>query len=342
VTSGVCVATGSDAVPGVVPGPAPSYRPPPPPPPVIGAPPPAPPADTARPWVPADHPDRPPRGQATINEGVHCDYTTWTQKVQRAVPNPYVFSSASSDTSTDGANNFLARFGAQWTDYIFHQCVVGNQGEHQVECEHGNTGGNTIYDGGSDMYDIGNVIVSNLMDSPVSPGTSVQPDGTLPSVADCWLGSIVYETDFSPIATTCFGPGGYYQMTELDGLWVFFTRNYQEADALAFGVLGNLGADGSGAVSAFEFSSGLWAGFVKSTCGADADDAGVNHLMVVDSGSSSRYVPFQRCRRAGAATDPCSADNDFTSTGECQGSCSNFDVSIQPFPTYPLRSDQTD
>ena len=30
-------------------------------------------------------------------------------------------------------------------------------------CEHGNTGGNVIYDGGADMYDIGNLIMTSLM-----------------------------------------------------------------------------------------------------------------------------------------------------------------------------------
>ena len=33
----------------------------------------------------------------------------------------------------------------------------------QVVCEHGNTGGNVIYDGGADMYDIGNLIMTSLM-----------------------------------------------------------------------------------------------------------------------------------------------------------------------------------
>ena len=50
------------------------------------------------------------------------------------------------------------------------------------------------------MYDIGNVITTNLMGMPQG------------GVAGCDLGSIGYEKDFVPIQTTCFGPGGYYQM----------------------------------------------------------------------------------------------------------------------------------
>lgn len=58
-----------------------------------------------------------------------------------------------------------------------------------------NAGGNVIFDGGSDMYDIGNVIVSSLMQHPVS-GLSIWPsDGSQPAVhpvPDCSLGSIMY------------------------------------------------------------------------------------------------------------------------------------------------------
>ena len=51
------------------------------------------------------------------------------------------------------------------------------------------------------------------------------------------------------------------------------------------GITGNLGADGSGHVDAYEFSTSLWRGFVKATCASDVGasglpDAGVNHLIV--------------------------------------------------------------
>ena len=57
------------------------------------------------------------------------------------------------------------------------------------------------------------------------------------------------------------------------------------ANAGCAGIAGNLGADGSGHVDAYEFSTSLWRGFVKATCAYDVGasglpDAGVNHLIV--------------------------------------------------------------
>ena len=49
------------------------------------------------------------------------------------------------------------------------------------------------------------------------------------------------------------------------GLWIFFTQNFDSAP-LSFGVVGNLGADGSGHVNALTLNSAPWKGFVKSTC----------------------------------------------------------------------------
>ena len=49
------------------------------------------------------------------------------------------------------------------------------------------------------------------------------------------------------------------------GLWIFFTQNFDSAP-LSFGVVGNLGADGSGHVNALTLNSPPWKGFVKSTC----------------------------------------------------------------------------
>ena len=115
------------------------------------------------------------------------------------------FSSLASDTSADGADTFNVRFGSAWNTFIFHACVVGNQAVHQAVCDHGNTDGNVIFDGGSDMYDIGNVIVSSLMQHPVAQQTSIWPNiGSMPvqPAADCYFGSIMYEMDFAPVATT--------------------------------------------------------------------------------------------------------------------------------------------
>ena len=61
----------------------------------------------------------------------------------------------------------------------------------------------------------------------------------------CSLGSITYTAHFEPTATACFGPGGYYEMAELDGVWIFFSQNFQATEPLTFGVIGNLGHDGT-------------------------------------------------------------------------------------------------
>ena len=50
-----------------------------------------------------------------------------------------------------------------------------------------------IFDGGGDMYDIGNLIMTSLMGTPRG------------GVIGCDLGAIRYEADFTPIVSTCFG-----------------------------------------------------------------------------------------------------------------------------------------
>ena len=64
--------------------------------------------------------------------------------------------------------------------------------------------GNAIFDGGDDMYDIGNLLVTSLMGD-----CSNDPH-------DCALGSLSYRSDFAPVPTNCFGPGGQYQMQQLE------------------------------------------------------------------------------------------------------------------------------
>ena len=141
--------------------------------------------------------------------GEHCEYEWWAAGIDSLIPNRYAFSSAASDTSTDGATNFAARFGDDWDQYIYHACVTGNTAEAQARCEHSNTAGNCIFDGGLDMYDIGNVITTSLMGMPTG------------GAVGCDLGSIRYEREYAPIQTSCFGPGGYYQMNEMEGLCAF-------------------------------------------------------------------------------------------------------------------------
>ena len=51
-------------------------------------------------------------------------------------------------------------------------------------------------------------------------------------------------------------------MAQLGSVWIFLTHNAGH-DALAFGVLGNLGSDGSGEVTEFVLEAPPLIGFVK-------------------------------------------------------------------------------
>ena len=46
--------------------------------------------------------------------------------------------------------------------------------------------------------------MTSLMDKSIYPDSSAPAEG-------CGLGAIAYDSDFAPMATTCFGPGGYYE-----------------------------------------------------------------------------------------------------------------------------------
>ena len=227
--------------------------------------------------------------------GSHCEYTWWAESIQALIPNAYAFSSTASDTSTDGATNFAARFGASWDRYIYHACVTGSSADDQAACEHSNAAGNCIYDGGSDMYDIGNVMMTSLMDHAERAFGEAGGYPDARPATGCELGSISYEADFRPVPSTCFGPGGYYEMSEMEGLWIFLTQNFQADEPLTFGVIGNLGHDHSGQAQHFEFASHTWIGFVKATCEADLTDPSVNHMFIVDSGASIQSRPVHTC-----------------------------------------------
>jgi hypothetical protein len=85
-------------------------------------------------------------------------------------------------------------------------------------------------------------------------------------------------------------------MSELDGLWVFFTMNFSP-DPIDFMITGNLGADGGGTVSEYIYMNGAYAGLVKAECGAG--DPSVNHLVIVDK---TNGMPTQSCSMADYAS----------------------------------------
>jgi hypothetical protein len=154
----------------------------------------------------------------------HCEYEWWSQSLHDLVPDYYAFSSTASDTSGDGATNFATRFGASWDQFIKHPCVADSTVEGQVGCDAANAGGNVIFDGGSDMYDIGNLLMTSEMDQ--NPYNQNPYGGGATPADGCDLGAITYESNFVPIETTCFGPGGFYEMSEMEGVWMFFSKNF--------------------------------------------------------------------------------------------------------------------
>jgi hypothetical protein len=128
----------------------------------------------------------------------------------------------------------------------------------------GETGTN-IGDGGSDMYDGGNYLGTNL-------GTNLP------------------YSDNAVVTSTLLGSGGKYFTRKYDGLWVFAA---DVAGLTYFEVTGNLGADGSGATDSAVLSvvrDGVtYRGFVKRVY--NAFDPSVNHLIITaDNGSVTHAV----------------------------------------------------
>jgi len=158
--------------------------------------------------------------------------------------------------------------------------------------------GNIVSDGGGDMYDLGNLLMTNLMGD-----TTTNPH-------DCSLGELLYYADFEPVPTNCFGADGHYQMLQLDSMWLFLTTNVHDSP-IDFMVAGNLGSEGQATVSGLTFNSIPLTGFVKSVCNDPGGDASVNHMIIVDS---TLGMPSHSC--------------DFAQGGECTGANSDLDDDI--------------
>ena len=118
--------------------------------------------------------------------------------------------------------------------------------------------GTNISDGGSDMYDNGNFLNTNL-------GTNIPySDGVIAS-------------------NPALGEAGSYLTRKYDGLFVF-AADLDEVST--FQITGNLGADGGGSVDSAEIASNIdgvnYRGFVKRVFGTG--DPSVNHLIIVEDG----------------------------------------------------------
>jgi subtilisin family serine protease len=120
--------------------------------------------------------------------------------------------------------------------------------------------GNSISDGGSDMYDGGNYLNSGLSTSFLN-----YSDGVISS------------------NSTILGTSGRYFTRKYDGLFVFIA----DTDSInTFTISGNLGADGSGQADGAEFTvlnnGTVWKAFLKRVY--NTGDPSINHLIIVDSG----------------------------------------------------------
>eukprot|EP01046_Picozoa_sp_COSAG06_P004705 COSAG06_NODE_201_length_20356_cov_7.834140_2_plen_629_part_00 len=213
------------------------------------------------------------------------------------MPSPHTITEETNDRWSQGEAYFTQRFCPGWSTFIFPSCDPGAE-----PCDGGVTRrGNAVFDGGDDMYDIGNFITTSLM-----AGCDTSND-----IHNCPLGSLHYRSDFEPVSTNCFGAGGRYQMQQLDTMWVFLTANIHDSP-IDFVIAGNLGSDeGSGTVTEYIFDAPPHTGFVKRECGDEEGDPSVNHLIVVDSSQ-------------GRPTHSCNYD----SGGDCTGASSDLDDDI--------------
>ena len=117
--------------------------------------------------------------------------------------------------------------------------------------------GTNIVDGGNDMYDSGNFLNTSL-------------------------GSALAYSDNAVITSAKLGAGGTYFTRKQPGLFVFAA----DMDGVStFNISGNLGADGSGAVSATTLTRSVggvnYTGFFKGVSGTT--DPSVNHLIIVET-----------------------------------------------------------
>ena len=234
----------------------------------------------------------------STDRSASSDSSCWSS-LSALVPTPHTITEEPNDRWSQGDTYFTERFCSGWSSFIVPASCDPTTGECDGDTA---TLGNAVFDGGGDMYDIGNLITTSLM-----AGCDTAND-----IHDCPLGSLHYRSDFEPVPTNCFGANGHYQMQQFDAMWVFFTTNIHHSP-IDFVIAGNLGSDdGSGTVTEYVFDAAPHTGFVKRECGDEEGDPSVNHLIIVDS---SQGRPTHSC-------------NYYASGGDCTGASSDLDDDI--------------
>lgn len=150
----------------------------------------------------------------------------------------------------NGISNVLARLNA---DHAGLTSLIPNR----YNFSEGETG-YFISDGGNDMYDVGNILSTNLSG-----------------------GNYVQYSNKAVQSSSLFGPGEKYFTAKYPGLFVLVA----DVAISSFYITGNAGADGSGNVDGTVLNTSVggksYKGFVKRIY--NAWDPSINHLIIVES-----------------------------------------------------------
>ncbi len=133
---------------------------------------------------------------------------------------------------------------------------------HNIDVE--NPSGTSINDGGSDMYDVGNILKTNRAND------------------------ITYTNGVVVDGATYFGSGSKYFTKEYAP--GYFILAASKIDITSFSITGGLGADGAGSRVGGDFTTADGEYRVFYTLTGDAFDASVNHIVIVKNKSGVSHT----------------------------------------------------
>ena len=132
----------------------------------------------------------------------------------------------------------------------------------------------SINDGGNDMYDGGNTMNTSAYLSEI-PYTHTQQTETNDG------GTYSFAMDGVVVTNDIFGTNSSYFTNMYSGLFACSAYNI---DIESFSINGNVGADGSGNMDIFEYSTGTWSLYSKRIY--NAGDPSVNHIIIINTDGS--------------------------------------------------------